>query len=111
MEPGNGGLPLSRGQMDIWLSQESGLAGTDWQLGLLGRIGGPVQRDVLELAVRQAMQEAEPARAAYFEENGEVFQRAVDCSDLELAFYDLTDSDRPDEEVREIASAIQHTPM
>src|SRR6478735_2776342 len=51
MEPDGGTLPLSRGQLDIWLSQESGLAGTEWQLGLLGRIDGAVQRDLLERAI------------------------------------------------------------
>lgn len=30
-------LPLSRGQLDIWLSQETGLVGAEWQLGLLVR--------------------------------------------------------------------------
>lgn len=32
-------LPLSRGQLDIWLSQETGLVGAEWQLGLLVRSG------------------------------------------------------------------------
>jgi glycopeptidolipid biosynthesis protein len=111
MEPDNGALPLSRGQLDIWLSQESGLAGTDWQLGLLGRIDGPIQLDALQRAVRQALLEAEPARAAFFEVNGEVFQKAIDYSDIEVAFHDLVGSERPADKVREIASAIQHTPM
>ncbi|MUM25309.1 condensation domain-containing protein [Mycolicibacterium sp. CBMA 295] len=111
MEPEGGALPLSRGQLDIWLSQESGLAGTEWQLGLLGRIDGAVQRELLEQAIRQSLQEAEPARAAFFEVDGQVFQKAVDYSDLELTFYDVRDSDDPVQKVRELASAIQHTPL
>src|ERR1043165_2261905 len=59
MEPEGGALPLSRGQLDIGLSHESGLAGTEWQLGLLGRIDGAVRRDLLEQAIRQSLQEAE----------------------------------------------------
>ncbi|OMB87915.1 non-ribosomal peptide synthetase [Mycolicibacterium conceptionense] len=111
MEPEGGALPLSRGQLDIWLSQESGLAGTEWQLGLLGRIDGAVQRDLLEQAIRQALQEAEPARAAIFEVHGRVFQKALDYSDLELVFHDVRDCDDPVQKVRELASAIQHTPL
>ncbi|MCB0940279.1 MAG: amino acid adenylation domain-containing protein [Mycobacterium sp.] len=111
MTPDVGALPLSRGQLDIWLSQESGLAGTEWQLGLLVRVDGPVQRDLVHQAIRQALQEAEPARATFFEKDGQVFQRPADYSDLELPFYDLRDSDDPEHAVREMASAIQHTPL
>ncbi len=83
-------LPLTRGQLDIWLAQETGHSGTDWQLGLFVRIEGTVERDPLERAIRQALQEAEPARAAFFEVDGRVFQQAVDYPDVELAFYDLS---------------------
>uniref|UniRef100_UPI0037CAD891 amino acid adenylation domain-containing protein n=1 Tax=Mycolicibacterium sp. TaxID=2320850 RepID=UPI0037CAD891 len=111
MEPDDGALPLSRGQLDIWLSQESGFAGTAWQLGLLGRIDGTVRHDLLEQAIRMAMNEAEPARAAFFEVDGQVFQKPIDCSNLELPFYDFRDADDPVQKVRETASAIQHTPL
>ncbi|MCV7298533.1 amino acid adenylation domain-containing protein [Mycobacterium barrassiae] len=97
--------------MDIWLSQESGLVGTEWQLGLLVRIDGAIQRDLLHQAIRQALQEAEPSRACFFESDGQLLQKPVDYSDLELPFYDVQDADDPDEKVREIASSIQHTPM
>ncbi|MGV0837952.1 amino acid adenylation domain-containing protein [Mycolicibacterium thermoresistibile] len=111
MEPVDGALPLSRGQLDIWLSQESGLAGTEWQLGLLGRIDGPVHRDILHRAIRIALQEAEPARAAFFEADGRVYQKPLDYSDIELPFYDFTDRADPEQQVREVASSMQHTPM
>ena len=104
-------LPLTRGQLDIWLAQETGNSGTEWQLGLLVRIEGTVERDALERAIRQAVQEAEPARAAFFEVDGQVFQRAIDYSDVELAFYDLSGSDHAVQEARGIASSIQRTPM
>ena len=104
-------LPLTRGQLDIWLAQETGHSGTEWQLGLLVRIEGTVERDALEWAIRQAVQEAEPARAAFFEVDGQVFQRAIDYSDIELAFYDLSGSDHAVQEARGIASSIQRTPM
>ena len=111
MELDDRALPLTRGQLDIWLAQETGRFGTEWQLGLFVRIEGPVQRGPLEWAIRRVMREAEPARATFFEENGQVFQRAIDYPDVELAFYDLSGSHNPVQEAFEIASSIQRTPM
>ena len=54
MEPDDGGLPLTRGQLDIWLAEETGLVGAKWQLGVLVRIAGPIDPDVLESAIREA---------------------------------------------------------
>src|SRR6201993_3852760 len=104
-------LPLTRGQLDIWLAQETGHSGTDWQLGVLMRFDGTVERDLLEQAIRQVVREAEPARAAIFEADGQVFQRAIDFSDIEMGFHDLSDSRHPVQEGREIASSIQRTAM
>ncbi|WP_155768644.1 non-ribosomal peptide synthetase, partial [Mycobacterium colombiense] len=103
--------PLTRGQLDIWLAQESGQSGTQWQLGLFVKIEGTVERDALEWAIRRAVQEAEPGRAAIFEVDGQVFQRAMDYPDVELAFYDLSGSDHAVHDAHEIASSIQRTPM
>ena len=111
MDPEVGGLPLTRGQMDIWFAQEMGLAGTEWQLGFLGRIAGAVDRDALHRAICQVVREAEPGRAAFFEVDGEVFQQAIDYPDVALDFYDLIGSDDPVERVHEISSSIQRTPM
>jgi hypothetical protein len=85
MELNDGALPLTRGQLDIWLAQETGHSGTEWQLGLFVRIEGPVEPDLLEQAISQALQEAEPVRAAFFEVDGQVFQRVIDYRDVELA--------------------------
>src|SRR6476660_1479039 len=103
--------PLTRGQLDIWLAQETGRFATEWQLGLFVRIEGRVDRDALEWAIRRAVREAEPARAAFFEEDGQVFQRAIDYPDVELAFYDLSGSQHPAQEAYEIASSVRCTPM
>ncbi|MEC4842057.1 condensation domain-containing protein [Mycobacteroides chelonae] len=111
LESEDGALPLSRGQLDIWLSQESGLVGAEWQLGLLVRIEGKVERVLLEQAVRQAINEAEPARAAFLEVNGQIVQRAIDHSELVLDFHDVRDSEDPVEHARQIASSIQRTLM
>ena len=111
MELDDRALPLTRGQLDIWLAQETGQSGTQWQLGLLVRIEGTVERDSLEWAIRRVVQEAEPGRAAFFRVDGQVFQRAIDYPDVELAFYDLSGSDHPVQDARGIASSIQRTPM
>ena len=111
MELDDRALPLTRGQLDIWLAQETGHSGTEWQLGVLVRYDGTVEPDLLEQAIRQVVQEAEPARAAIFEVDGEVFQRAIDYPDVKVDFYDLSDSRHPVQEARRIASSIQGTPM
>jgi non-ribosomal peptide synthetase component F len=111
MELDDRALPVTPGQLDIWLAQETGDSGTEWQLGLLVRIGGTVERDVLEWAIRRVVREAEPVRAAFFEVNGQVFQRAIDYPDVELAFYDLSCSRDPVQEAHQLASSIQRTPM
>ena len=61
-------LPLTRGQLDIWLAHETGHSVTEWQLGVLARLDGEIQRDALERAIRHVMQEAEPARAVIVED-------------------------------------------
>jgi amino acid adenylation domain-containing protein/non-ribosomal peptide synthase protein (TIGR01720 family) len=104
-------LPLTRGQLDIWLAQETGHSATDWQLGVFARFDGAIERDSLERAIGHVMREAEPARAAIFEVGGQVFQRAIDYPDVEVAYYDLSDSRHPVQEAREIALSIQRTPM
>jgi non-ribosomal peptide synthetase component F len=75
------------------------------------RFDGAIDRELLQRAIRHAMREAEPARAAIFEADGQVFQKAIDHSDLEVAFYDLSDSRHPVQEAREAALSIQRTPM
>ncbi|WP_264992934.1 non-ribosomal peptide synthetase, partial [Mycobacterium montefiorense] len=104
-------LPLTRRQLDIWLSQETGRSGTDWQLGLFIRIEGSVEPDLLKQAISKALQEAEPCRATFFEADGQVFQKVIDYPDFELAVHDLRGSRDAVAEAREIASSIQHTPM
>ena len=111
MERDDEAYPLTRRQLDIWLAQETGHSGTEWQLGLFVRIEGAVNPDLLERAISLALQEAEPCRASFFEVDGRVCQRAIDDPDVELAFHDLSDSDHAVQEAQEIASSIQRTPM
>lgn len=104
-------LPLTPAQLDIWLAQQSGRFGTEWQLGLFVRIAGPVQRDPLQWAIRRVLEEAEPLRVAVFEENGRVVQQPIDHRTVELAFHDLTASPDPVADAYRIATEIQYTPM
>ena len=111
MKLDDGALPLTRAQLDIWLAQETGHSGTEWQLGLFVKIEGPVERDALKRAIRQVVQEAEPVRATIFEKDGQVFQRAIDYPDIEVSFCDLSGSRHPVQEARGMALSIQRTPM
>jgi amino acid adenylation domain-containing protein/non-ribosomal peptide synthase protein (TIGR01720 family) len=111
MESQEQALPLTRAQLDIWLDQELGHTGTEWQVGLLVRIGSAVDRDALEWAITRVMREAEPLRVSCFERDGQVFQRAVDYPEIELDFHDLRGTADPAREVQDRAMAIQRTPM
>ena len=104
-------LPLTRGQLDIWLTQQMGQLDSEWHVGLFVRIDGPVERDALEWAIRRVVGEAEPGRASFFEVNGQVFQKAIDYPDIELPFHDLTGSGDPVHEAHRMALSIQRTPM
>ncbi|HSS25011.1 MAG TPA: amino acid adenylation domain-containing protein, partial [Mycobacterium sp.] len=111
MELDNRALPLMRGQLDIWLAQESGRFAARWQLGYLVRIEGTVEPGLLERAIGQVVREAEPLRAVFFEVDGQVFQKTVDYPDVELARYDLMGSQDPVQEAHRLASSIQRTLM
>ncbi len=108
----NGALPLTRAQLDIWLAHETGhQSGADWQAGLLMRIDGELDLEVLEWAIQRVTHEAEPIRAAFFEEDGHVYQRAVEYPEIELDYYDLSGADDPTRAVQETALSIQQTPQ
>ena len=116
MVPGGGTLAdrifrLTRGQLDIWLAQQTGSFGAKWQLGELLRIEGTVDPGLLERAIVHAVREAEPLRAAFFEVDGQVLQTPVDYPDVELARYDLIGSQDPAQDAYRLASSIQRTLM
>ncbi|KZS63652.1 amino acid adenylation domain-containing protein [Mycobacterium ostraviense] len=111
MELDGHALPLTRGQLDIWLAQQRGRSAAKWQLGVLVHIAGPIEPDLLEQAVRHVVREAEPLRAAFFETDGRVFQKVVDYPHVELARYDLMGCRDPAREAYRLASSIQDTVM
>ncbi|WP_407662583.1 amino acid adenylation domain-containing protein [Mycolicibacterium aurum] len=104
-------FPLTRAQLDIWLEQEMGHFGAEWQFGLLVRIEGGVELDALEWAIQRVIHEAEPVRVAIFEEDGHVFQRPVDYPHVDLEFHDLSGAGDPEREAQDMALAIQRTPL
>src|SRR5690242_1227815 len=104
-------FPLTRGQLAIWLAQQTSHFDAEWQLGVLVRIEGAFDRALLERAIRQVVDEAETLRATFFQTDGEVFQKAIDYPDVELAYYNLTSSQDPVQEARAKALAIQQTPL
>ncbi|WP_428833592.1 amino acid adenylation domain-containing protein [Mycolicibacterium porcinum] len=111
MQHGEPALPVTRAQLDIWLAQNGGSSGSEWQLGLFVKISGAIDRDALEWAICRVIREAEPVRATFFEADGQFFQRAVDCPNVELAFHDLTGAADPEQEARDMAAEIQRTPL
>jgi amino acid adenylation domain-containing protein len=104
-------LPVTRGQLDVWLAQETGRSGADWQLGLFVEIAGDVERDALEWAIRRTVGEAEPIRASFVEADGHVHQQPLDYPAVELDVVDVTLAAEPMREARQLASSIQRTPM
>ncbi|OBG17975.1 hypothetical protein A5765_05100 [Mycolicibacterium celeriflavum] len=104
-------LRLTRGQLDIWLSQETGHAGTEWQIGVLVRIDGTIEPHLLQQAIATVVNEAEPLRATFFEEGDQVFQRVIDHPDVQLSRYDLRGAEDPVQETYRLTSSIQRTPM
>ncbi|CAM4193027.1 Dimodular nonribosomal peptide synthase [Mycobacterium basiliense] len=104
-------LPLTRSQLDIWLDQELGAPGADWQVSWFVIIRGVVEPDLLERAVRQVVAEAEPMRASFFQADGQVLQRVIDGPEVRVPFYDM--SGLPDAlgEADRLATSIQRTPM
>ncbi|MGA5541914.1 amino acid adenylation domain-containing protein [Mycobacterium sp. NPDC051198] len=104
-------LPVTRAQLDIWLAHDVAGSGTEWLLGLFVKIAGALDRDALEWAINRVVREAEPLRARFFEVDGQVYQKAVDHPNVELAFYDLRSASDPVAEARDMAAAIQREPM
>ncbi|WP_156655833.1 condensation domain-containing protein, partial [Mycobacterium sp. 852002-51971_SCH5477799-a] len=104
-------LPLTRGQLDIWLAQKTGRFGAKWQLGELLRIDGAVDPDLLQQSIVYVLREAEPLRASFFEMDGRVFQKLVDYPDVEVARYNIIGARDPAKDTYRLASSIQRTLM
>ncbi|ORA26487.1 non-ribosomal peptide synthetase [Mycobacterium angelicum] len=104
-------LPLTRGQLGIWLSQEIDGLKTEWQVSQFVVINGNVDVGLLKKSICQAVAEAEPASAVFFEADGEVLQKTAKYPDVEFPIFDLTDLHDPVPEAFRLGSSIQRTPM
>ena len=72
MGVGDRALPVTRGQLDIWLAQQTGHFDVAWQLGVLVHIEGAIDPDLLHHAMRHVVNEAESLRACFFEADGQI---------------------------------------
>ncbi|MFV9632043.1 non-ribosomal peptide synthetase, partial [Mycobacterium neumannii] len=104
-------LPLTRGQLDIWLAEEIGHFGAKWQIGILVHIEGAIDPELLKRSIHQAVTEAEPLRATFVEAGDQVFQKIIDYSEIELSFHDLVGSENPAQALDQVVSSIQSTLM
>jgi hypothetical protein len=104
-------FPLTRGQLDIWLAQQTSYAGTECPLGLFARVEGRVDADLCDHAHCQALQEDEQLGAAFFEVDSQAVHKTVDYLDVELATYGLSRFQYPAREACEIALSVLRTRM
>ncbi|OMC21857.1 non-ribosomal peptide synthetase [Mycobacterium sp. SP-6446] len=109
--PAKNSPELTRGQRDIWLSQETGDSATGWQAGYFVVISGVVEPGLVERAIRHVVAEAEPLRVGIFELDGQIVQTPTDYPDVEVPFYDVSGAREPFQEARKLASSIQRDPM
>ncbi|WP_434085719.1 condensation domain-containing protein [Mycobacterium ulcerans] len=111
LEPAESGFALTRGQLDIWFSQEIGRSPQEWYNSGFAVIAGSVTPDLLSQAIRQVVGEAEPLRAAIIEADGHVVQKVVDYPNLEVPFHDLRSCADPVAEANRRGLAMHREPM
>jgi hypothetical protein len=108
MELDDRAFPLTRGQLDILLVQQTVHAGTDSHPDLLMRTARQTDPDLMESAIRRTVGAVKQRGVAFFE--GQVFQKAAGHPRVELGFYDLSRAQHPVQEARETAPSIQRAP-
>ncbi|WCS19084.1 amino acid adenylation domain-containing protein [Mycobacterium marinum] len=111
MGPRQGGLPLTRGQLGIWLDLQINGTGPRWNIANFVVIDGPIIPHILETAIQQALQESDSLRAVFFEKDGEVLQHIDPGDDVEMPFYDLRSYDDPVQEAYRRALLSRNQPM
>ncbi|MDC8985591.1 condensation domain-containing protein, partial [Mycobacterium marinum] len=107
----NVALPLTRGQLHIWLDHHINSAGTRWNLANFLVIDGPIIPDVFISSLRQAIRDSDSLRAIFRESNGEVLQEIQLAEDFGVPFYDLRGFDDPVEEAYRRALLHRNKPM
>ncbi|WP_036449911.1 non-ribosomal peptide synthetase [Mycobacterium marinum] len=110
--PANGkSLALTRGQLDIWFSQERNGSGIPWQTSFFAVISGPVDPVLIERAVRRAVAEFEPLRVGIFEVDAQVCQKPRDYPAVTVPLVDVSGSRHPVREAHQLAASMQRQPM
>jgi hypothetical protein len=96
-------FPLTRGQLDTWLAQQTSCAGTECRLRLFAKVEGRAHADLREHAHRHALQEDEQLGAAFLEVDSHGLQKTVGYLDVELAACGLSRFQYPAWEACKIA--------
>ncbi|MFC9897769.1 amino acid adenylation domain-containing protein [Nocardia sp. NPDC127579] len=110
MSSSQGTYPLTREQLDIWIAHQ--LSDTEsWLVSQFLVLDGEIDADLVEAAVRQVTEEAEPIRVALTESNGQVKQTPSAYPDWRLRRYDLRSTAKPEIEAHRIADAELREPL
>ena len=89
------GLPLSAAQRGIWFAQKLGQGASNYNLGGWTEIDGPVDPNLFETAIGQAIFDAETLRVR-FVENGEGPLQIIDPGfEAPLPLFDLSSRSDP----------------
>ncbi|MCV7076822.1 amino acid adenylation domain-containing protein [Mycobacterium szulgai] len=104
-------LPLTRAQLDVWLSQQIGCLVEEWQTSCFVVIAGAVDPDVLERAIRHVVREADALRAVPFEADGEIRQEIIADPEFDIEFRDLTSRADPVGEAYRRAAELQRAQL
>lgn len=104
-------LPLTRGQLDIWLAQETNGSGIPWQASFFAVIDGVLEPTLIERSIQRATAESEPLRAGIFEAKGQVYQKVIDDRAVQVPFFDVSGAQDPVAETYRLASSMQREPM
>lgn len=104
-------LTLTRGQLDIWLSQQKDPSSPAWQAAFFAVIDGAVEPALVEQAVRLVVNECDTLRASFSEVDGQVFQRAADHPDVVVPFHDVSTAPDPVQQTYQQAVSIQRELM
>ncbi|MDP7720959.1 amino acid adenylation domain-containing protein [Mycobacterium sp. TY814] len=104
-------LPVTRGQLGIWLDQQINGFDSRWQLANFAVIAGSVDRAVLIRAVEHALSECDALRVVFVEHNGDVRQHIVPSAQIDIPYCDLRPYFDPVDEAYHRAALLRTQPM
>jgi len=106
-------VPLTKGQLHIWIDEQIHGPTSRWHLANFAVIDGGVDPDTLARAVGQAVHESDALRAIFVEHDGEVCQHTTPAGDIDVPYEDLRCYIDPVGEAYRRAAQIrnQHLPL